>query len=821
MSTPQWALDRIFYEKERKSTQLRLIRDNSNLEPLKEVPSGVFDLHWLTRLDLSNNEFNSLPEAITELQNLTSLRLSNNQFADLPEPITRLRKLTHLFLDSNQLTNLPDETARLRDLTYLHLSDNQLTSLPEVITQLRKLTCLYLNNNELTTLPEAISNLEKLSELYLNNNQLAIPPQEVSVKGTDAIRKYFRQVKKHGQERLYEAKLLILGEGEAGKTTFVKKLTNTNYQLQREPSTKGVDVTIWHFPMADSKTFRVNLWDFGGQEIYHSTHQFFLTKRSLYVLVADTRKEDTDFYYWLNMVELLSENSPLMIVSNEKDDRQRELNERQLRGRFDNLKEVLPVNFATNRGLDQLKNAIQHYTKQLPHIGSLLPTSWVRVRERLEQDPRDHIPLQEYFDICRENGFADEKDSMQLSGYLNDIGVFLHFQEEPILNKIIILKPKWGTDAVYNVLDNKIIIQNKGRFTRDDLKSIWNTPAYITMRDELLQLMMKFKLCYEIPGEKGTYIAPQLLSENQLEYVWDENQNLLLRYQYEFMPKGILLQLIVALNSMIWEQNIWRSGVIFEKDNTRSEVIELYDKREIRIRVAGAHKKELMTIVLYELDKIHAAYKTLKYDKLIPCNCAGCKEKQEPYFYRFERLQKFIEDRQDKIQCQQSYTMVDVRSLIDDVLEEMKTTREEDRPAPFIQNNYYGDHIDQRRETMTQNNQTIQGSTVHGSVVAAENIKDSFNVIEKASIQDDLKQQLKELAQAVEAMTQALPKEQAEEVADDMKRLADEATKPAPNKKWYSVSIEGLTKAAQNLGQVGEPVVKLAAKVLALLMAGG
>jgi GTPase SAR1 family protein len=45
----------------------------------------------------------------------------------------------------------------------------------------------------------------------------------------------------------------------------------------------------------NGKNFRVNIWDFGGQEIYHQTHQFFLTERSLYALVADTRTENTDF----------------------------------------------------------------------------------------------------------------------------------------------------------------------------------------------------------------------------------------------------------------------------------------------------------------------------------------------------------------------------------------------------------------------------------------------------------------------------------------------------------------------------------------------
>ena len=50
------------------------------------------------------------------------------------------------------------------------------------------------------------------------------------------------------------------------------------------------------------------------------------------------------------------------------------------------------------------------------------------------------------------------------------------------------------------------------------------------MRGELLELMKKFQLCYKIPGSKDTFIAPQLLSDNQPEYEWDETNNLILRY---------------------------------------------------------------------------------------------------------------------------------------------------------------------------------------------------------------------------------------------------------------------------------------------------
>ena len=452
----------------------------------------------------------------------------------------------------------------------------------------------------------------------------------------------------------------------------------------------------WRFPMENGREFRVNIWDFGGQEIYHATHQFFLTKRSLYVLVTDTRKEDTDFYYWLNVVELLSDNSPLLIIKNEKQNRHREINERELRGQFNNFKETLPTNLATNRGLEQVLEQIKHYIKNLPHIGSPLPKTWVRVREALESDTRNYMGLDEYLNICQQNGFTQRNDKLQLSSYLHDLGVCLHFREDPLLNKTVILKPKWGTDAVYKVLDNEKVIRNLGSFTRSDLANIWCEDEYATMHDELLRLMINFKLCYEIPRSQGKYIAPQLLSANQPIYDWDETNNLILRYTYEFMPKGIITQFIVAMHELMNEQQcVWKSGVVLSKDQTKAEVIEYYGKREIKIRVSGRHKRDLMTIVTHELDKIHDSYQQLKYNKLIPCNCHTCKDSQQPHFYPFEILRQFLADRQEVIQCQKSYQMVDVLGLIDDVMNRRELLKAEQQMG--------GDFLLNPSETIREN----------------------------------------------------------------------------------------------------------------------
>ena len=639
---------------------------------LINLPESLGNLTNLTEIYLYENQLKSLPKSFSNLANLTKLHLSGNKLTSLPESLGNLTNLAKLHLSENKLTSLPESLGNLTNLTKLYLSKNKLTSLPESLGNLTNLAKLHLSENKLTSLPKSLGNLTNLTELYLSKNPLKNPPFEVTNKGIEAIREYFRQVKQEGEDYIYEAKLLIIGEAGSGKTSLAKKIQDPQYQLQEsQASTQGIDVIKWSFLILDKeqkeREFKVNIWDFGGQEIYHATHQFFLTKRSLYTLVADTRKENTDFYYWMNVVKLLSDNSPILIIKNEKQDRYREIDERRLRGEFTNLKETLATNLKTNRGLDEILDNIKHYIQQLPHVGSALPKTWVNVRNALEEKEKNYISLDNYLAICTENGFAKYEDALQLSQYLHDLGVCLHFQEDPILNNIVILKPEWGTDAVYKVLDNNTVIRNLGRFSKQDLANIWSDNKYQRMHDQLLQLMIKFKLCYEIPNNKNNFIAPQLLSLNQPEYNWNYSENLLIRYNYEFMPKGILTRFIVEMHKNIYRDLVWRNGVVLTNDYAQAEVIEYYNQKEIRIRIKGGNKRDLMTIVTNEIDTINDSYERIECTKLIPCNCNTCLEKEEPHFYNSKILKQFLADRQNTIQCQISYQMVNVVSLLDDV----------------------------------------------------------------------------------------------------------------------------------------------------------
>ena len=523
--------------------------------------------------------------------------------------------------------------------------------------------------------------------LDLRGNPISIPRDLLAPKSGEyfpsarpILDYYFRIQDPKKSTQIYEAKILIVGEGSSGKTSLANKLINANYQLKPEvedTSTQGIDILQWEFTGRNQQTYKVNIWDFGGQEIYHQTHQFFLTERSLYLLVADSRKEDTDHYFWLQLIRLHGKDSPVLLMQNEKQNRTCNLNLRELRAEFEHLKTPQSINLADNRGLAEIKQTIQHSLEDLLPNGIPFPNSWLNVRYALENDGRNYISYGEYESICRLHKISDPQEMLDISDFLHRLGICLHFQKDAILRHRLILKPNWGTAAVYKILDNEKVKKELGQFCDADLDDIWRDPQYANMRYELLQLMKEFKVCYEIPHHKGNYIAPHLLQKDPPNYDWDNNQNLILRYRYKiFMPKGILSRFIVEMHQNIEnvsEPNlalVWKYGVVLNRGNTRAEITERTHDREIRIRLSGSGQRDFLTIINNEFEKIHDRFENrLEYDTLIPCNCPICKTANEPYSYPLDELNRFVDNNQSNIQCYKSFELVNVRRLLDDSID--------------------------------------------------------------------------------------------------------------------------------------------------------
>jgi Leucine-rich repeat (LRR) protein len=635
----------------------------------------------LRRLELIQCPINRIPEPVRELRALEIISMMGIWPATIPDWLFEAPRLISMNLGDNNLHDLPDAMARARRLKFLGLAINKFRRIPECVWELTALENINLYNCPIEEIPADVLRLKRLTSLYFGSSlsdvpkELVVPPPEIAAQGLEAIKRYWLQERDAGVDYLAEAKLLIVGESGAGKTSLAKKILDPGYELDSaEDSTEGIDVTAWQFPTSLrvrdqagehflQRDFRVNVWDFGGQEIYHSTHQFFLTKRSVYVLVTDERKEDTDFEYWLEIVSLLSDGSPLLIVQNRKQGRHHQVDFGLLRQRYPNLCGTLVLDLADNSGLDMAVDRIRRELEQLPHVGTSLPKTWRDVRLALEADSRNYIGTADFFAICQANGFTDRADMRQLGGYLHDLGICLFFQDDALLSKTVILKPEWGTAAVYRVLDDPEVTRALGVFTRADLCRIWSDAAYEPMRDELLQLMVKFQLCFQVPGS-DTYIAPQLLTPSRPTYHWDENDNLVLRYEYDVMPKGVVRRLIVALHYQIAPgDRLWRSGAVFAYEGSEAEVVEVYRRRLLTIRIRGGDPRVLLGLIDHELGIIHRSYPGIRFKRFMPCDCETCSTSDDPTMFEVGELKDFAQAGA-QIQCRRSRGLRDPVELL-------------------------------------------------------------------------------------------------------------------------------------------------------------
>ena len=602
-------------------------------------------------------------------------------------------------IDDKKLASVAGTLVSPVNLTQLNLSENQITDLSG-LGEWPNLTRLNLCENQIKELPAGIT--ERGMEIYcdseihttgidLENNPLVTPPVEIVKQGREAIRNYFRQIEKQGKDYIYEAKLMIVGEPGAGKTTLVDLLFNRNSPVpkQGQKSTLGVEVRP-NLPFAiDTKTtVKAHAWDFGGQQIQYMLHQFFLTTDCVYVLMAEKRKELANFDYWLNIINILGKNSPVIVLFNEIDitiassfiyDEKKysqELFPDLSLHRYDvNLAEINDGRF------DVLVNVIREKIAGLEHIGKEVPARWVDIRNIIEERrPQKLITIQEYFSICGTCGIDGENDRMWILRYFHLLGIVLHFAEDDNLCDIIFLDPNWTVDAVYSVLTNEDFKNNNGIFTKAEVDRIWMQKNYAyAERAKLFQLMLKnnFELCYKLPDSQDQYIVPLLLPQIQPDYHWDERNNLQFRFQYPFMPKGIVSRLIVRMHEYVDGAKLWQEGAVFAKGGAIGQVVEKETTREglkiIEIRLNGSRHehKELLTIIRNEIEKIQrTSFPKLPYSEMIPCTCSECYTSTSPYFFDYKDILTYLCKKKSEIDCRKSTDKILIRNLIGSVFED-------------------------------------------------------------------------------------------------------------------------------------------------------
>jgi len=382
-----------------------------------------------------------------------------------------------------------------------------------------------------------------------------------------------------------------------------------------ESQTHGVNInTIDYDILLNSKQtiIKAHFWDFGGQEIMHASHQFFLSERSLYILVLDSRKDEKT-EYWLKHIESFGGNSRVIIVINKIDENPSfDLDRNTLMQKYKNILGFYRVSCKNGTGLDEFKKALTDAIPQIELLQTPVAESWLNVKEKLEiaSAEKNYIDQREFDAICKEEGINDESTRTTLIRLLNELGIVLHFEKLGLKNYYV-LNPRWVTEAVYKIINSPCLADQKGILNPKQLAFVLNEEKEKTCdydqqlkhisfkpheQSYIISLMDRFELCYPLPDDK--ILIPDLLEKKTPGFRLDEPDALRYIVQYDFLPRSIISRFIVRMHKDIKDELRWRTGVVLEDTELQTIAIVQSDEADktISIRVAGKQKRPISPI---------------------------------------------------------------------------------------------------------------------------------------------------------------------------------------------------------------------------------
>ncbi|MEZ6141258.1 MAG: COR domain-containing protein [Zavarzinella sp.] len=619
----------------------------------------------LTSLDLSGTKFTDVgvKKIATQLTSLTNLDLTNTQVTDVGVKAIaeRLTSLTKLHLTNTQVTDdgVKAVAERLTNLTTLHLSGTKVADagVKVIAERLTNLTTLHLSGTKVAdagvkAIADRLTNLnsldlsstkvadagvkaiaDRLTNLTLLHvegcKNLTIPKEFVRdfVK-VSAIRDYFARLSKEEKRTLNEAKLILVGNEAVGKTSLV------NYLIRNTPCTEtaktpgvaieeGVDVQSWYMEkhITGKTPLKLNVWDFGGQQVLAETHQFFLTARSLYLIVLSARKEneneqETNLVAWLRSIRSRTiEEVPVIVVINKSEgDQQLKIDEARLQREHPAIKRFLRTSCEKKYygcGIAELRKSIVEVIRtELPHVRDQFPASYFQVKEQLAITARRSSILtrETYRKKCRSAGVHERAEQENLLTLLDRIGIVV------TLNDTTLLDPNWLTAAVYRILTHPDVGQANGEFVADQLGKLLtglNPSDYKPERwPFIIEMMERFGLAFRLPLTAKTYLVPNRsdVAEPNLPG-WAEKGLLRFRYEYHQTPnRGLLPRFVVLAHQHLTNPRIlWLNGVVLAIQECEVLVkVQQHDRRiGITVRGPEANRRSALAIAREHFAKVH------------------------------------------------------------------------------------------------------------------------------------------------------------------------------------------------------------------------
>ncbi len=627
------------------------VRDFDKLESLNlggnqltTVPDILSELTALETLLIHRNELKTLPSWMGRTHSLKVLRMGKNQVTDLPESFENLSNLRELRIGNsdggNPLGKVPLCIKGIRGLEELYLSNCQLKALPDWICELEELQSLSLDKNSLDNLPISLTQLQKLKTLKLDQNLLNPDLAAAYEQGIQAVMQYLR-AKAEGEVTLNEAKLILVGEGEVGKSCLLGALRGDEW-VEGRPTTHGIEIKPVIATAPDSSTeITLNGWDFGGQRVYRPTHQLFFSAPAVYLVVWKPREGPQQGFVkeWITLIKHREPDAKVLVVATHGGPGQRrpDIDRQELIDLFgsDTIVDFFHIDSKPNEetqcctGIAELREAIANIAATLPGMGRTVPTKWQHIREQLEASGKTHLPYNEVIAICEEQGlegFAAEL-FVRVS---HTLGYLIHYHYDPTLRDIVILKPDWLAKAISFVLDDETTRRRNGLVEFDHLSQLWSHPPFAgeegypkSLHPVFLRLMERFDLSYKVvldPTQPSTTsLIAQLVPDNRPEQLpdWGEQPEAGDRQQVQICrivddrgqlanAEGLFYQLIVRLHKYSlgranYENSVhWQRGLMLDNAYNGRALLEQIGT-DVKITVRAAYPERFLSYLTEEV----------------------------------------------------------------------------------------------------------------------------------------------------------------------------------------------------------------------------
>ncbi|GAA0875437.1 hypothetical protein GCM10009118_18460 [Wandonia haliotis] len=666
-----------------KTRSKKLDLGNCGLSDLTIIPE-LFECTHLEELILSNewaiyedgtwqretssnkgkpNNISVIPESISQLSELRTLICGGdwNVFKDKKwnrwgistlSPITKLKKLEHLNISNNRLTSLIGLN-KLTSLRFAHLNNNEISRV-EFLTDLLNLKELNLSNNRIDKV-EFLSALHSIQTLDLHhnsikdlrpirniierigisndkweintlniaNNPLEYPSMNFVDIGTEAVIGSFEDIEKRGQYKNKDIKVILVGNSEVGKSTLLKYL-NQEIGLDEEhlPTLWMDERTIKskHTIQGIDEKCVLRVFDFGGHDYYHDTHQLFYDNNTLYLLLWDTKTnkldsrtthqrtkdgseveietQDYPLRYWLDSIKFHTkgikadnfafdveikededDNVQLLVIQNKVADSSdiEFLENAKIKEQYPFIFDIINVSIKPKRNLDHFDNLFGEMLDKMKIIGTRLPKTYEPIKEKISAyDGKPILSLQEFLIYCNdilndEDNPFDEAECRRLVGYLKRVGMLLYTDE--LKNEKIYIDKSWVTGNIYKVLEN--LVEKKGEFDRDYVVTVLGKDN--SSVDDLLAMMQEFKMIFKHPGS-DKFIAPLYLPkspDDKVNLFLNNKQTPYRRFEYEgFIHKNVILDIfqhfgtLFPLNTNHDLFYYWKDALVIKNPNT-------------------------------------------------------------------------------------------------------------------------------------------------------------------------------------------------------------------------------------------------------------